>query len=557
MDYQTVLTTCAYCGCGCGLYLEVMNGRIVGVSPSAASPVNQGKLCIKGWHIHEAVNSDRRLTRPLIRRNGSLVETTWDEALRFTVERLQSVRRDYGPDKIAFMSSARATNEENYLFQKFARAGVGTNNVDHCARLCHASTVVGLSEAFGSGAMTNSIAELEDADCILVIGSNTTSSHPLVANRILRAKSKGARLIIADPRLIQLAMNADLHLRHNPGTDVALLNGIIHEILRQGRQNSEFIDQRTEGFSEFREALNDFSVEKAAEITGVPAKDIAAAAQWYAEAQKASIVYCMGITQHTTGVDNVKALANLAMLCGQVGRESTGVNPLRGQNNVQGACDMGALPNVLPGYQAVDRPELRGPFEQAWKTELPDTAGMTLPDMFAGLLDGEVKALYIMGENPMLSDPDTAHVEKALRAAGFLLVQDIFLSQTAELADVVLPGCSFAEKDGTFTNTERRVQLIRQAMEPLDQARPDWRIIQDISTGFGYPMHYGSPAEIMSEIALLTPIYRGISFDRLGTDGLQWPCPDENHPGTGVLHRKDSPGARACFIRCNTSRPWR
>lgn len=396
--------------------------------------------------------------------------------------------------------------------------------------------MAGLAAAFGSGAMTNSIAELEDADCILVIGSNTTSSHPLVATRIFRAKEKGAKVIVVDPRKIQLVHQADLHVRHNLGTDVALVNGIMHVILANGWHNQAFVDERTEGFEELRGVVEQYTPERTAEITGVSVEDIRTMAEWYAKARASSIVYCMGITQHTTGVDNVKSLANLAMLTGHIGRESTGVNPLRGQNNVQGACDMGGLPNVYPGYQAVNVPENREKFEKVWNAKLSEKVGLTIPGILEGLNSGSVKAVYVVGENPMVSDPDIHHVEKALRSAKLLVVQDIFLTPTAELAHVVLPGASFAEKDGTFSNTERRVQRVRQAIKPIGQARADWEIIQDLSTRFGYPMNYESPAAILDEVAQVTPSYGGITFDRLEGDGLSWPCPNSEHPGTKFLH---------------------
>ena len=385
--------------------------------------------------------------------------------------------------------------------------------------------------------MTNSMEEIADADCIFVIGSNTTSSHPLVASRIFRAKKKGAILIVADPRKIHLAQIANIHVRQNLGTDVALLNGIMHVILDRGLHNSTFVEERTEGFEELKKVVADYPPEKVQEITGVDAKDIIRIAEYYAKAERGSIVYCMGITQHTTGVDNVKSLANLAMLAGQIGRESTGVNPLRGQNNVQGACDMGALPNVYPGYQQVTLLDNQQKFESAWGAKLSGEVGLTVPAMLTGLSDGSVKAMYVMGENPMQSDPDTHHVEKALKKAELLIVQDIFLTPTAELAHVVLPGASYAEKDGTFSNTERRVMRVRKAIEPVGDSRADWEIIQEVSNRFGYPMNYESPEAIMQEIASLTPSYGGISYDRLEGDGLQWPCPDRNHPGTKFLHK--------------------
>lgn len=397
--------------------------------------------------------------------------------------------------------------------------------------------MVGLAAAFGSGAMTNSVAEIEDADCIFVIGSNTTSSHPLVATRIYRAIAKGAKLVVADPRKIQLALKADVYVRQNLGTDVALLNGMMHVILKNNWHNQAFVEERCEGFEEFSKVIENYPPEKVSEITGVSADDIVKIAEYYAKAKAASIVYCMGITQHTTGVDNVKSLANLAMLTGNMGKESTGVNPLRGQNNVQGACDMGGLPNVYSGYQAVNVIDNQTKFENAWGAKLSDQIGLTIPFILSGLTEGKVKALYAVGENPMVSDPDVGHVKKALQKAELLVVQDIFLTPTAELAHVVLPGTSFAEKDGTFTNTERRVQLVRKAIEPVGEARADWEIIQDLSNRFGYEMKYESAEDIMREISSLTPSYGGITYQRLEGDGLAWPCPAKDHPGTKFLHK--------------------
>lgn len=408
--------------------------------------------------------------------------------------------------------------------------------------------MAGLAAAFGSGAMTNSMTEIEDADCIFIIGSNTTSSHPLVATRVFRAIEKGATLIVADPRRIQIANKAHIHVRHNLGSDVALLNGMMHVILQNGWQNQDFIDQRTEGFAAFKESLENFSLEEAAQITGVPIDTIESMAKAYAQAKRASILYCMGITQHTTGVDNVKSLANLAMLTGNIGRKSTGVNPLRGQNNVQGACDMGGLPNVFPAYQPVTDEKARETMNTAWKsTKIPGSIGLALPEMLKGAEDGSVKAFFVLGENPILSDPDSDHVKKAMHNLDFLVVQDLFLTETAELADVVFPGASFAEKDGTFTNTERRVMRVRQAVEPIGDSRADWEIIQDLATRYGYPLSYASPSEIMDEIATVAPSYGGISYDRLEGPGLQWPCPKPEHPGTPILHQEGFTRGKGLF----------
>ena len=535
---REVKTICPYCGCGCGLVLGMRGKRIVNIRGDTGHPVNKGSLCVKGRFGLDFTSAEDRLTKPLIRQNGKLEEASWDQALEFVSRRLSDIKATHGPDAIAGLSSAKCTNEENYLFQKFMRAAVGTNNVDHCARLCHASTVAGLARAFGSGAMTNSINEIEHADCIFVTGSNTTEAHPIIALRIKAAVTRhGAKLIVADPRRIDLVRFSDLHIRQRSGTDVALFNAMINVIISEDMYDQDFIASRTEGFEDLKKSVADCTPENAESITGVPADLIRQAARAYAGAKRASIIYSMGITQHTTGTDNVLALANLAMVTGNVGFASTGVNPLRGQNNVQGACDLGALPNVYPGYQKVDEPEIRNNFEQAWGASLSDKPGLTVVEIMNAAAEGSVKGLYIMGENPMLSDPNLNHVKKALGKLDFLCVQDIFLSETAQLADVVLPTASFAEKDGTFTNTERRVQRVRHAALPPGEARQDWKIICDVAERLGCKMHYNHPSEIMDEIASVTPIYGGIRFDRIDKIGLKWPCPDKDHPGTEFLHK--------------------
>ena len=397
--------------------------------------------------------------------------------------------------------------------------------------------MAGLAAAFGSGAMTNAIAEMEDAKCIFIIGSNTTEAHPLISSRIFEAKAKGAKIIVADPRKIQLASYADVFVRQNLGTDVALINGIMNVMLKEGWYDSDFVKERTEGFENFQKVVEGYTPDKVEKITGVKAEDIKKIALLYARSESSSIVYAMGITQHITGVDNVKSLANLAMLSGQIGKESAGVNPLRGQNNVQGACDMGGLPNVYPGYQVVTDGQIAEKFGKAWKAKVSAKVGLTLPEMVMAAHSGEVKAMFILGENPMVSDADIHHVEESLKSLDFLVVQDIFMSETARLAEVILPGVSFAEKDGTFTNTERKVKRVRKAIEPIGESRPDWKIICDLSTRMGYPMSYDHPSQIMEEITQLTPSYGGIYYDRIEKDGLHWPCPNRAHPGTPFLHK--------------------
>ena len=386
--------------------------------------------------------------------------------------------------------------------------------------------------------MTNSIAEIEEAGCIFVIGTNTTACHPLIARRIFRAKERGAKLIVADPRNIQLSRFADLAVNHRLGSDVALLNGMMHIIIENGWQARDYIETRTEGYEALEKAVKAYTPERVEAITGVDRKDLERLAALYAANPPASLLYAMGITQHTTGVDNVKSCCNLAMLCGNVGVPSSGVNPLRGQNNVQGACDMGGLPNVMTGYQPVADAQVREKFSKAWGTPLSDTPGLTITDMIPAMLEGKLKGLYVIGENPKLSDPDWNHLNHALKKLDFLVVQELFLSETAQVADVVFSAASVAEKDGTVTNTERRCMRIQKAIEPIGKTLADWEIICRLSTAMGYDMHYESPEEIFDEIASVTPkSYAGMTYERLGLDGLQWPCPDGEHPGTPYLHK--------------------
>jgi formate dehydrogenase major subunit len=400
--------------------------------------------------------------------------------------------------------------------------------------------VAGLATTLGSGAMTNSIGDIRDADVLFVIGSNTTESHPVLSLQMKAAVRKdGAKLILVDPRKIELAQFAHLHLRHVPGTDVAVVNALANVILTEGLHDQDFIDTRTEGFEAYRESIRDWTPERAALISGVPAEDIVKAARLYGQAKSAAIFWAMGITQHTTGTDNVKSLANLALLTGNFGRPGTGTNPLRGQNNVQGACDMGGLPNVFPGYQNVTVEDIRQKFAEGWGIAfegLSPTPGLTVTEIMDAALEGKVRGIFIMGENPMLSDPNLSHVEEALKQVDFLAVQDIFLNETAEMADVVLPAVSFAEKVGTFTNTERRVQLIRKALDPPGKAQPDWEILTQLANLFGHDWRYRSPSEIFDEMAKLTPQYAGMTHQRLESGGLQWPCPTPDHPGTKILH---------------------
>ncbi|MBA7507454.1 Formate dehydrogenase H [subsurface metagenome] len=538
MTDDFVLTTCPFCGCGCNFYLGVVNGKVVDIAPCFTDRISEGKLCIKGRQTHEFIDSEHRLTKPLVRRNGQLKEASWDEALNFVAKGISCIKSDAGPDAIGLLSSAKCTNEENYLMMKLARAVIGTNNVDHCARLCHASTVVGLVAAFGSGAMTNSIPEVAQAECILITGSNTIEQHPLIGTRVIEAKEHGATLIVVDPRETPLSDKADFFLRQKPGTDVAWLNGFMNIIIEENLHDKAFIKERTEGFEYLAKTVAEYTPQKVEQITGIGAGQLTQAARAYAKADSAMILYAMGITQHSTGTDNVKSVANLAMLTGNVGKERSGVNPLRGQNNVQGACDMGALPNVYSGYQKVAGTDAHKKFEKAWGTALPINPGLTVVEMMNAAEQGRLRALYIMGENPMLSDPDINHVRRALEKLEMLVVQDIFLTETAQLADVVLPGASFAEKEGTFTNTDRTILRVRKAIEPVGDSLPDWRIICDLAQRLNAnSFEYDSPEAIMNEIAQITPSYGGISYQRLDQgQTLAWPCPTAESPGTPFLH---------------------
>ena len=537
-EFTKVKTTCNYCGVGCNFDFNIKDGKIVKVTSNPESVVNGINLCVKGRFGYDYIHSKDRLTTPLIKRNGKFEKASWEEAYHLISSRFTQIKKESGSDSLAVLSSAKCSNEENYLLMKFSRAVLGTNNLDHCARLCHSATVAGLTQAFGSGAMTNSIEEIANASVIYLTGSNTTENHPIIALEIKKAVTKnGAQLIVADPREIELVKYATLWLRQRPGTDVALFNGLMNVIISEGLEDKEFISERTEGYEELKNTVLKYPPEVVEKITGVPADYIRKAARIYAAAPTVSLIYSMGITQHTTGTDNVLSTANISMLTGNVGKESSGVNPLRGQSNVQGACDMGALPDVYSGYQKVIDPQIREKFSKAWGVELSDKVGLTVIEILNAAYEGEIKGLFVMAENPAMSDPDLNHAIEALKKVEFLVVSDIFMSETAELADVVLPGVSIAEKDGTITNTERRVQRIRKAVEPVGESKPEWQMICELAEEMGYNMSYNNPGEIMEEIAQLTPIYGGMCYNRLDNGGLQWPCLDINHLGTKYLHK--------------------
>lgn len=533
-----VHTTCPYCGVGCGLNLVVSDGKLVGVEPYKRTPINEGKLCPKGMTCWEFVQSPDRLTKPLIKKNGEFVEATWDEALDLVASKFKETYENYGPKSLGFQVSCRTPNEECYIMQKLARVAFKTNNVDNCARICHGPSVAGLSLSFGSGAATNPFEDVLNADVIFMIGANTIEAHPLVGRRIVQAKKAGKTIIVCDPRYTPTARLADHYVRYNPSTNIALINSIMYWIIQQNLHDKEFIEKRTTGFEELKKTVENYADVES--ITGVPTERIKEIAQIYGSANNAVIIYCLGITELTTGTDNVRSLGNLAMLTGNVGRPGTGVNPLRGQNNVQGACDMGAYPNVYSGYQKCEDDATRKRMEELWGvTGLPGEYGATLVEQINQCGD-PIRAMYIFALNPVVSYPDSNHVMRSLEKLDFLVVQDIFMTETAKYADVILPGVSFAEKDGTFTSGERRVNRVRKAVEPPGEARPDWEIFVDLAHRLGLKgFDFNSPEDIWNDVRRVTPSMAGISYERIEKpESLHWPCPTVEHPGTPILHRE-------------------
>ncbi|CAH6985521.1 Formate dehydrogenase-O, major subunit [Vibrio chagasii] len=539
---KKVDTICTYCGVGCKLTMHVEEAKNkIRYIEGGNSPVNEGMLCVKGRFGFDFVSSDARLTTPLIRKDGWLQPASWEEAIMLIADKFTAIKQGFGSNALAGFSSAKTTNEDNYAFQKFVRRELGTNNVDHCARLCHASTVTGLEASLGSGAMTNDIPSIKHSDVIFIIGSDTTSAHPIIGSHIKQAvRHNGARLIVADPKRIDIADHAELYLAHRPGTDVMLINGVMQQIIKHGWYDQEYIDDRVDGFDTLLQEVMSpsYSLDKVELVTGVKAEDIFAMARLIGTAKRTAVYYSMGITQHTTGHDNVRSIANLQLLCGNIGIEGGGINPLRGQSNVQGACDMGALPNNLPGYQKVYNPMVRQKFAMEWGTaDLPAETGLTLTEIIDGACKRDVRGLYVMGENPVLSDPNQTHVIEGLEALDFLVVQDIFLTETAQYADVVLPSCSFAEKSGHFTNTERRVQRINPAVLPPGDAKEDWVIIQMLANAMGGGWSYDSVADITNEIARVTPQYGGLRWENITVNGVQWPSNKNNPDGTRIMHQ--------------------
>ena len=540
VEIKYVPSICPYCGTGCGINFVVKDGKIIGVEPYKRHPVNEGKVCPKGNFGYEFINREDRLTTPLIKENGEFREASWDEALDLVANKLKEVS-DEDPNKVGFYACARSPNENIYITQKLARVACGTQNVDHCARICHGPTVAGLATTFGSGAMTNGFDSIKEADYIFCIGSNNMEAHPLFGRKLIQAKQNGAKLVVLDPRFTPTAKIADEYVQFETGTDVALMNAMIKVIIDKGLQDDEFIANRTKGFEEMKEVVQKYDLDMASEITGIKPEVIEKLAVEYASADKAAIVYSLGITEHSHGADNVMSTANLAMLTGNLGKIGGGVNPLRGQNNVQGACDMGALPSDYVGYQKVANPEITKKFSEAYQIDLPTTPGLTLVEMMNAAHSGDLKVLYIHGEDPVLSDADIKHTKEAIANLEMLIVQELFMTDTAAEADVVLPAAGWGEQEGTFTSGERRVQWLRKAQEPPEGAMLDWKIMEEIAVRMGRPrelFHYENAAEIWEEIRELAPSYYGITHERLlKPEGVHWPCLDPEDPCEPLMHK--------------------
>ncbi|HMB88170.1 MAG TPA: formate dehydrogenase subunit alpha [Methylomirabilota bacterium] len=550
---REVETTCPYCGVGCGITLRVRaDGRLaIMADDSPANLSSGGTLCVKGRFATGFVHSRDRITTPMVKRDGRWQAATWDEALDTAAD---GFARNHG--HFGSLASAKATNEDGYVIQKLTRVVMGTNNVDHCTRLCHSPSVEAMLVSMGSGATSNSYQDYEEAGCLMVVGADASANHPVIAIRFRRAVARGARLIVVNPKRVELCDQADLWIRQNPGTDVALFNAMARVILDEGLDDREFVRARTENFEDWVRALEPYTLDYAERVTGVPRADIAQAARWYARPAftGSCLIWGMGITQHVNGTSNAHAVLNLSLVAGQMGFAGSGISPLRGQNNVQGAGDAGCVPTNLPGYAGYGAADLDR-FERGWGARPPAEPGLVVTEMIEGCLDGRVRAMYVVGENPLLSEPDLHHAEKAIEQLDFLVVQDLFMHETAERAHVFLPAAAFAEKDGTFTNSERRVQRIRQAIDPPGQARPDWWIACELArrtarrlgtsvSGFDY--HH--PSEIFDELARLWPSLAGMSYARLESGGLQWPCPTPDHPGTRYLYADSFPRGKGRFV---------
>ncbi len=534
---KKVRTVCSYCGVGCNLEVSVKNNEVLSIHAPWDAETNAGHTCLKGRYAFKFYRHPDRLRSPLIRNanTGEFEEASWDEAYDYIASKLNQIKAEHGADAIGGISSSRCTNEENYLMQKFIRAVIGTNNIDCCARVCHSPTAWGMQQAFGTGAATNSIADLEFTDCIVVTGANPTAAHPVTGAKIKQQAMKGKTLIVIDPVKTEIAKLADYHLQLRPGTNVAMLNTLLYFIVEAGLIDESFIDERCEGHEEFLEQIKQLDVDAMCEITGVDRELARSAALAYASAPNAMSFHGLGVTEHSQGSKTVMLIANLAMLTGNIGRLGVGVNPLRGQNNVQGSADMGCQPHQGAGYLPMDNEANQQYYADKYGAPSPTTAGLKIPQMYQAMLDGKFKGLWIMGEDVAQTDPNTHHVVKALKNLDLLVVQEIFFTETCKLADVVLPGASFLEKSGTFTNGERRIQQVNAAVEPLEGTKTDGEIIVDIMNHMGYEQAEYDAAEMLAEVASVVPFFAGATWEGLGEDGLQWPV-NEDGTDTKILH---------------------
>jgi formate dehydrogenase major subunit len=534
---RIVRTICTYCGVGCNLEVKVKEGQVIGIQAPVDAEVNRGHTCLKGRYAFEFYNHPDRLRSPLIKRNGRFEEVTWEEAYSFTATRFNEIKEKHGPDSLAGISSARCTNEENYLMQKFFRVVIGTNNIDGCARVCHAPTAMGMQWAFGTGAATNSIDEIYKTGCILLIGSNPNKAHPVTGAKIRSVVQRGIPLIVIDPLKTDLARLARYHLQNRPGTNVAVLNMFAWYILQEDLINKQFIEQRTEGWEDFRRNLLELDIGKLEKICGVDRDLVRRAAIEYASAASAMEFHGLGVTEHWQGTKAITLLSNIAMMTGNIGKEGAGINPLRGQNNVQGAADMGVQPHQGPGYLDVENPVNNALLSGFYSVKAPEKAGYRIPEMFGAARRGELKALWVMGEDLLQTDPNTCHVKSALESLEFLVVQELFMTNTARIADVVFPASSFLEKEGTFTNGERRIQKVRKVIDPLQGTKPDGHIVVEMMNAMGYPQEKYIAASILKEIAGIVPFFKGVRWDDLGDNGKQWPV-NEDGSDTKLLHVK-------------------
>lgn len=532
---KKVRTVCTYCGVGCNLEVSVVNDKVKSIRAPYDAEVNQGHTCLKGRFAFSFYNHPDRITTPLIRKDGVSTPATWDEAYAFIADSLLRIKNEHGPDAIAGISSARCTNEENYLMQKFIRAVIGTNNIDCCARVCHSPTALGMQRTFGTGAATNSIEDLKYTNCIMVIGANPTDGHPVTGAKLKQFAMKGKTTIVIDPRRTEIARYATYHLALKPGTNVALLNMMLYYIISEGKEDSSFIEQRTEGYQSFKEQILALDMDELAQITDVDKNLVRKAALAYAEAPNAMSFHGLGVTEHTQGTHTVMLISDLAMITGNIGRLGVGVNPLRGQNNVQGAADMGCQPHQGAGYLNAYDPEVNKKYEAFYNTKIPLGKGLKIPEMFNASINGDLKALWLMGEDVVQTDPNTQKVIKAMENLELLVVQELFMTETAKYATVILPGASFLEKSGTYTNGERRIQKVQKVVEPLPGTKADGQIISDIMNVMGYSQTNYDPDLLLQEISQIVPFFAGVTWENLGHNGKQWPV-KEDGTDTKILH---------------------